>query len=142
MHLYQRSQYRSTINDFLKVCIMLCVFVQMISHNKHSNQIKSKLFLDSFFWPILDLLSPMCHLVTLVANRHRCDVKFNFFKTSLFPSKKTSLNTKIWFKILEKISRDTLVNPFPSSCDIWWHCNVPPSQRFTPHISSGSIFRT
>jgi len=23
------------------ICIMLCVFVQMISHNKHSNQIKS-----------------------------------------------------------------------------------------------------
>jgi len=40
IYQYQRGQFRSAINDFLKICIMLCVFVQMISHNKHSNQIK------------------------------------------------------------------------------------------------------
>ncbi len=39
IYQYQRSQFRSEINDFLKICIMLRVFVQMISHNKRSNQI-------------------------------------------------------------------------------------------------------
>jgi len=39
IYQYQRSQFCSTINDFLKICIMLRVFVQMISDNKHSNQI-------------------------------------------------------------------------------------------------------
>jgi len=41
IYQYQCSQFCSEINDFLKICIMLCVFVQMIIHNKHSNQIKS-----------------------------------------------------------------------------------------------------
>ncbi len=25
-----------------------------------------------------------------------------------------------------KMSRDTLVDPFPSTCVIWWHCRKPP----------------
>jgi len=41
MYQYQRSQFRSAVIDFLKICIMLRVFVQMINHNKHSDQIKS-----------------------------------------------------------------------------------------------------
>jgi len=51
MYQYQRSKFRSAVNDFLKICIMLRVFVQMISHNKHSNQINAAfyLFIAEFF---------------------------------------------------------------------------------------------
>jgi len=51
IYQYQRSQFRSAINDFLKICIMLCVFVQMISHNKHSNQIKINISQAAFMHP-------------------------------------------------------------------------------------------
>ncbi len=45
IYQYQRSQFCSAINVFLKICVMLRVFVQMISHTKHSNQkIKSIIF--------------------------------------------------------------------------------------------------
>jgi len=43
--------------------------------------------------------------------------------------KKAGKYTKIWFKILVKMSRDTLANPLPPSCGIWWHSPVHPPTR-------------
>ena len=37
--------------------------------------------------------------------------------------------TKYCPKILKKMSRDTLVNPLPPLCVIWWQCLEPPPPK-------------
>ncbi len=75
----------------------------------------------------------MCHLVTLVCTPSppRCDVTFSFFKKLyfLFWNRIFLQNLSSYSWKIKKMSHETLTNPLPPLCDIWWHCSLSPPQE-------------